>query len=165
MSANKKESKWIVWSILSIAPILFIIYVSAILYFTWPIQEISLTKSAVFGDSFGPLTALFSGLAFSGMIVTIYLQRNDLALQREDVQANRAEFQRAAVAQERTVRISAITTLLEEYNNRITINDNALKRITDHSTGPAMTVQKENQEIITKRGILIRELESLLYND
>jgi hypothetical protein len=35
-------------------------------------------RSGTFGDAFGALNALFSGLAFSGVLVTILLQRQDL---------------------------------------------------------------------------------------
>ena len=36
-----------------------------------------------FGDSFGGLNALFSGLAFAALIVTIWTQRQELTLQRD----------------------------------------------------------------------------------
>lgn len=45
-----------------------------------------------FGDSFGPLTSLFSGLAFSGLIYTVLLQRQELKLQRCELQDGRKEF-------------------------------------------------------------------------
>lgn len=35
-------------------------------------------RSGTFGDAFGALNALFSGLAFSGVLVTLLLQRKDL---------------------------------------------------------------------------------------
>lgn len=38
-----------------------------------------------FGDQFGAVNALFSGLAFTGLIYTIILQRRDLKLQRDDL--------------------------------------------------------------------------------
>lgn len=38
-----------------------------------------------FGDQFGAVNALFSGLAFAGLIYTIILQRRDLELQRNDL--------------------------------------------------------------------------------
>lgn len=46
-----------------------------------------------FGDQFGAANALFSGLAFAGLIVTILLQRNDLRLQRKDLKMQRKELQ------------------------------------------------------------------------
>lgn len=45
-----------------------------------------------FGDQFGAVNALFSGLAFAGLIYTIILQRRDLELQRNDLQLQREEL-------------------------------------------------------------------------
>ncbi len=70
------------------------LYAGLLIYFTWPINEISLNKSGVFGDSFGALTALFSGLAFAGLIITIIMQRDELALQREELNLTRQELKR-----------------------------------------------------------------------
>ena len=44
------------------------------------------------GDSFGAISALFGGLAFAGLIYTIYLQRNELQLQREELKLQREEM-------------------------------------------------------------------------
>jgi len=44
------------------------------------------------GDMFGTLNALFSGLAFAGIIFTILLQRKELKYQREELKATRKEF-------------------------------------------------------------------------
>ena len=49
--------------------------------------------SGTFGDQFGAANALFSGLAFAGLIVTILLQRRDLRLQRKDLKMQRRELQ------------------------------------------------------------------------
>jgi hypothetical protein len=46
-----------------------------------------------FGDMFGAVNALFSGLAFSGIIYTILMQREELSLQREELKLNRQELQ------------------------------------------------------------------------
>lgn len=45
-----------------------------------------------FGDMFGAVNALFSGLAFAGLIYAIWLQRVELRLQREELAATRAEL-------------------------------------------------------------------------
>lgn len=45
-----------------------------------------------FGDKFGAINALFSGLAFAGIIFTILLQRRDLSLQRQELEETRKEF-------------------------------------------------------------------------
>lgn len=59
---------------------------------------------------FGGVTALFSGLAFAGMIYAIIMQSQELALQREELsltrkelEASRKEQAKAAKAQESLV--------------------------------------------------------------
>lgn len=47
----------------------------------------------VFGDSFGALNTLFSGLAFSGIIVSIVLQSQQLKLNMEEIRLNREELE------------------------------------------------------------------------
>ena len=135
-------------------------YVSSL---TWPISELSINKSGVFGDSFGALTALFSGLAFAGMIVTILLQGRELKLQRRDIRKNRIEHQRSAAARERSARLVALSTLLAEYKHRIELNEESLRRVSDHTTGTAMALQQENQKIIEKRDEIIGELERIIH--
>lgn len=45
-----------------------------------------------FGDMFGGLNAVFSGLAFAGVIYAILLQRRELAMQREEMRMSREEL-------------------------------------------------------------------------
>jgi len=45
-----------------------------------------------FGDQFGAVNALFSGLAFAGLIFTIILQKKELSLQREELTQTREEL-------------------------------------------------------------------------
>lgn len=45
-----------------------------------------------YGDMFGSANALFSGLAFVGLIYTIWLQRAELRLQRQELEATRYEL-------------------------------------------------------------------------
>ncbi len=48
----------------------------------------------VFGDKFGAVNALFSGLAFAGIIFTILLQRKELEYQREELISTREVFEK-----------------------------------------------------------------------
>jgi hypothetical protein len=50
------------------------------------------SEQGIFGDRFGAINALFSGLAFAGLIVAIVLQRRELELQRRELRETRAEF-------------------------------------------------------------------------
>lgn len=49
-------------------------------------------KQGQFGDQFGAVNALFSGLAFAGLIFTIILQKKELSLQREELTQTREEL-------------------------------------------------------------------------
>ncbi|MBY0321854.1 MAG: hypothetical protein K2X72_24230 [Reyranella sp.] len=83
-----------------------------------------------FGDIFGVVNALFSGLAFAGLVYAILLQREDLQLQREELRLTRDELERTADAQEQaeaalraqvevasqSARLSATNFLLEHYS-------------------------------------------------
>ncbi|MBL0662786.1 putative phage abortive infection protein [Aeromonas caviae] len=67
-------------------------YAALLIIITWPISNYTIAQAGVFGDSFGIITSLFSGLAFAGMIITILLQKDELALQREELKATREEL-------------------------------------------------------------------------
>lgn len=61
-----------------------------------------------FGDQFGAVNALFSGLAFAGLIFTIILQKKELSLQREELADTRKELKGQKlqlVEQNKTLRI------------------------------------------------------------
>ena len=45
-----------------------------------------------FGDMFGAVNALFSGLALTSLIITLKLQRRELALQHAELEQTRNEF-------------------------------------------------------------------------
>jgi len=81
-------------SILLIGGVIFtvLVYAGVLIYLTWPISELSISNSGVFGDSFGFLTSLFSGLAFAGLIITIVMQKKELSLQREELSLTREEL-------------------------------------------------------------------------
>ncbi len=53
-----------------------------------------------FGDTFGSINALFSGLAFVGLIYAILLQREELGLQRQELVQTRVELKGTREAQE-----------------------------------------------------------------
>ncbi len=46
-----------------------------------------------FGDMFGSVNALFSGLALAGIVISILLQRKELGYQRDELRATRLEFE------------------------------------------------------------------------
>lgn len=60
--------------------------------YPWLFEEIKLEDLAQKGDSFGAVNALFSGLAFAGLIYTMIMQRQELEMQREELAAQRKEM-------------------------------------------------------------------------
>lgn len=55
-------------------------------------KSLSYEQSGQFGDQFGFVNSLFSGLAFGGIIVSLVLQRKELNLQRKELRDTRKEF-------------------------------------------------------------------------
>jgi hypothetical protein len=66
-------------------------YLGVLLYLTSPISSYSMSSAAILGDSFGIVNALFSGLAFAGLIITVLLQREELRESREIFKAQKFE--------------------------------------------------------------------------
>ena len=54
-------------------------------------SDVIWTNRGQFGDMFGAVNALFSGLAFAEIIITILLQRQELVAQRQQLELNRIE--------------------------------------------------------------------------
>lgn len=127
-------------TIISLVVALVFLYALFLMIVTWPLSEISLNKAGLFGDSFGILTSLFSGLAFGGIIITILLQREELKLQRKELKLqrkelvrNRKEMARTASAQEnseewfalqsRMLALSAMSNMIELRNKTGQVTD------------------------------------------
>ncbi len=78
--------------VLGLVLLVFATYAGILIWSIWPIEDISVAKSGVFGDSFGVLNALFSGLAFGGLLITVLYQREDLGLTKEELKLTREEI-------------------------------------------------------------------------
>lgn len=130
-----------------------IIVISIVFVFgSWFITYLSLKdllfqNRGTFGDMFGGLNALFSGLAFAGIIYTILLQREELKLQRQELRYTRTELERAANAQEKSqlalnnqLQNMELTSKLDNLYKYIQIEKddeakNAAKKIVQELTG------------------------------
>jgi hypothetical protein len=84
-SKKTKNNQWI-W-----IGLICLFIVTAVLFGVW-FKLADLEERGSFGDMFGVANALFSGLAFSGMIIAILLQRTELRYQREELTETRKEF-------------------------------------------------------------------------
>ena len=80
---KKKKAGFNLWVFVGVAVVVIAAWFG---YWEWIISCFEEWESrGQFGDMFGGLNALFSGLAFAGVICTILLQSNELALQREEM--------------------------------------------------------------------------------
>jgi len=125
-----------------------------------------LSKNGLFGDSFGVLNSLFSGLAFAGVIIAIFMQKDELSLQREEVKMQRIETARLADTQEKSTKIFAIqaeamkksatigalSTSLDAVNKSI---EEAERDLGSSSRAPVMKLLTE------KRGEIIGKLSDI----
>jgi len=89
-----------------------------------------------FGDMFGTVNALFSGLAFAGIIYTILLQREELKAQREELQLTREELRgqkEELEAQRKEFRTQNITLKRQRFEsmffNMLATHSNIVKEI------------------------------------
>ncbi|MBN8702740.1 MAG: putative phage abortive infection protein [Bacteroidetes bacterium] len=101
-----------------------------------------------FGDMFGSINALFSGLAFGGIILTILLQRKELELQRKELRQTRKEFK----IQNETLRLqrfeNTFFSLLELHHQ---IVNNIYYYTSQNKPGLKMALSS-SQESITIKG-------------
>ena len=88
---NNEETKSQLWIWIIIA----IVGVIALWGLSWWLIHKNIdcsTERGTFGDMFGAVNALFSGLAFAGLIVTLLYQKEELKLQREELRETRNEL-------------------------------------------------------------------------
>jgi hypothetical protein len=72
------------------------------------------TEKGQFGDMFGSINALFSGLAFAFLIYTVWLQREEFRLQRKEFELQRKALELQAVEQTRQADELTKTVKLQE---------------------------------------------------
>lgn len=88
MKNKTNENKsLLLWGIISVVLII------GIWSFTYFDLKNDLENRGSFGDMFGGINALFSGLALAGIIFTILLQREDLKAQKDELRLSRQEFE------------------------------------------------------------------------
>ena len=73
------------------------------------------TDRGTFGDMFGAVNALFSGLAFAGLIVTLIMQHEELGLQREEL----AQTNKELAAQREEFAAQTKTMKIQRFENTL----------------------------------------------
>lgn len=125
-------------------------YAVFLLCTTAPISTLSIEKAGQYGDSFGVVACLFSGLAFSGVLITLFLQREEI---------KRSELEHA-----QNKRLTALAALLGVYSEladkKQAERDRYLSQPDLGDTGAIGEKLKDELEyILNKRNSIYRELE------
>ena len=159
---NTKNSTWVYILIFTAIIITWLIF-QYVLSSAYP----DISERALFGDSFGGLNTLFTGLAFAGVIISIVLQKNELELQRKELELTRKELSNSAEAQmlmsksaekqsiiqAKTARLNALNTMFSYWNRK-----------PDSSMFPG-TIEKSIENIYDKINKLYYEMEELENED
>ena len=82
---------------LSLAAVIIVLWLAFGAIILW---QFGWTGQGTFGDTFGVLNALFSGLAIGGVIVAVIMQKQELAYQREELKLTRKELAKTTEAQQ-----------------------------------------------------------------
>ena len=72
--------------------------------------------------NFDSLSALFSGLAFVGLIGTLFYQRNEIILQRQDLEETRKVLKETAEANKETAESQKVQLALVKKNMQLQAN-------------------------------------------
>ncbi|BFG70290.1 hypothetical protein KACHI17_11710 [Sediminibacterium sp. KACHI17] len=120
------------------------------------LKDLNELKRGTFGDMFGSVNALFSGLALAGIILTILLQRKELKLQREELRDTRAEFE----IQNETLKLqrfeNTFFNLLNLHHQIVSAIDyryyKSKEKERGWGTGSFMTTKPEEKEAVTITG-------------
>ena len=126
---NTKTTNWYVW----------LGFLALVVFGGWVLSGVLLiiffdswSDRGTFGDMFGAVNALFSGLALGGVIIAIILQKQELGLQRRELELTRQELTRSAEAQETSN--SALTRQFEML--QITAELTAISTLMNYHTTP-----------------------------
>lgn len=82
--------------VVAVLSLVFALYGSYLVMLLWNVSFSDLfdkAREGTFGDSFGTLNTLFSGLAFSGVLITLMFQRKDLSETRKQIASQQVESQ------------------------------------------------------------------------
>jgi len=111
-------------------------------------------KYGQFGDSFGAVNALFTGMAFWAVVVTLLLQQRALAEQAREIEdgkrhqrATAEAMERQARALELAARLTCLTVLIERINRLVAETANP---VTDAERNQRQGWFRERDELLAR---------------
>lgn len=120
----------------------YIVIIALVIFFVWlgsgwAISTwVNASYRGTFGDMFGAVNALFSGLAFAGLIYTITVQRQELTLQRkaikmqtEELKMQREETARSADQLEEQKKLTNLQLAMSIVNDLIKTKQERFEKV------------------------------------
>ena len=143
---ENRHRRYLVWFVI-LAVVIISLVVGYYFIVTAGIEQNAIKSSnnvGTFGDMFGGITALFSGLAFAGIIITVWMQAHELKLMHE-------EYEKSSAALELTSRLESFRYYLGKYPTRINDKDTqAINKIIKSMTENLLR-QEEYVDLMTPR--------------
>lgn len=109
----------------------------------------------LFGDMFGVVNALFSGLAFSGIIITIFIQFLSIKIQHKEIKETEESQRKSELILKRQLetfefftRFNAQVHLMDYYDRKIKEIGNNLDDKTKRRKDSLIREKKEVEELI-----------------
>lgn len=105
-----KKGSWIFWVI----GLGSLVLMGATLFYNYKYAtSLACDQQGIFGDMFGASNAFFTGLSFTGVIIAILLQRQELRFQREELELTRNEMERTR----KEFELQNTTLLKQQFEN------------------------------------------------
>lgn len=126
-------------AVILIRILLGLVYVGTFIFITYKFNTKPIDGFGQLGDFFGVLNCLFSGAAFLMLIYTAIMQKEELALQRKDIEKNTSELEQQAINQRlqlaQAQKINDLNILDTLHGILGQENDNYNRRIANLSSG------------------------------
>ena len=125
-----------------------------------------------FGDMFGAVNSLFSGLAFLGVVYAIILQKAELSLQRKELELTRNELKKSAEAQERSEKALSIQAKAMEQTALINTLTTSIQSLSSRIQGISLSGEssvvaerkKRRDALLQKHNVLTQKLDGIINN-
>jgi len=125
LGANLKMSSRLAISLVALVIVVGVLWAGYLWGIFWVFGEWSDRGS--FGDAFGGINSIFSGLALGGVIIAIILQGRELELQREELRLTREEITKTVDVQRQSAAAlaqqAAVSAIIAELNALVAITE------------------------------------------
>ena len=156
MELEAENRKLLIGSIIGAITIIVLWVVSAIIIlYIFPDSQ----DHGTFGDLFGAINALFSGLAFLGVIIAIILQKKELEEQRKEIRESRKAQQLTASALTKQLELQVLQNKIQSLNLLIESTNDEIIRLSKTNT---QSDKEKIRTLVLRRSDLESKLKTIL---